>query len=119
MARFSLPLSPTSRSTPPVPPAHAMLTDDPGQGRTKGTGAAVGAVRSPVELRVFGRGRTDPDGHGGRSNPTSSASLGVWPLELQCEPSVDLQVAQQEGPFVESPAPQPAGDFDVALTGVA
>src|SRR5687767_3697527 len=25
-----------------------------------------------------------------------SDSLGVWPLELHCEPSVDVQVAQQE-----------------------
>jgi hypothetical protein len=53
------------------------------------------------------------------SNPTSSASLGVWTLELQYERSVDLQVAQQEGALVESPAPQPAGDFGVALAGVA
>jgi hypothetical protein len=53
------------------------------------------------------------------SSPTSSASLGVWSLELPCEPSVDLQVAQEEGALVESPAPQPAGDFGVALAGVA
>jgi hypothetical protein len=53
------------------------------------------------------------------SNPTSSASLGVWPLVLQCDRSVNLEVAQQEGAFVESPASQPAGDFGVALTGVA
>jgi hypothetical protein len=54
-----------------------------------------------------------------RPDSSRSTSLGVWPLELQCEPSVDLEVAQQEGAFVESPAPQPAGDFGVALTGVA
>jgi hypothetical protein len=40
-------------------------------------------------------------------------------LELQCERSVDLKVAQQEGAFVESLAPQPPGDFGVSLTGVA
>jgi hypothetical protein len=40
-------------------------------------------------------------------------------LELQRERGVDLEMAQQEGGFVESPAPQPAGDFGVALAGVA
>jgi hypothetical protein len=40
-------------------------------------------------------------------------------LELQHERGVDLEVAQQEGAFVEPPAPQPAGDFGVALAGVA
>jgi hypothetical protein len=40
-------------------------------------------------------------------------------LKPQCERSVDLKVAQQEGTFVESPAPQPAGDFGIALAGVA
>jgi hypothetical protein len=54
-----------------------------------------------------------------RPNSSRSTSLGVWPLELQCERSVDLKVAQQEGAFVKSLAPQPAGDFGVALTGVA
>jgi hypothetical protein len=37
----------------------------------------------------------------------------------QGERRVDLQVAQQEGALVEPPAPQPAGDFLVALAGVA
>jgi hypothetical protein len=56
---------------------------------------------------------------GRQTRAGTTSGLGVWPLELQCERSADLQVAQQEGALVESLAPQPAGDFGVALTGVA
>jgi hypothetical protein len=44
---------------------------------------------------------------------------GVRTLELQGEGGVDLEVAQQEGAFVESLAAQPAGDLGVALAGIA
>jgi hypothetical protein len=47
--------------------------------------------------------------YGRRAKPStstiSSASLGVWLLEPDCERSADFQVAQQEGALIESPAP--------------
>jgi hypothetical protein len=58
----------------------------------------------------------------GRLDPLSlrhATSLAVWPLELRCEGGADLEMAQEKGALVESPAPQPAGDFGVALAGVA
>jgi len=39
--------------------------------------------------------------------------------QLRCECRSHLQVAHQEGSLVEPPSSEPAGDFRVALTGVA
>ena len=39
--------------------------------------------------------------------------------ELHCQRRRDSEVAEQEGALVEPFAPQPAGDFVVALAGVA
>src|SRR5215207_3708969 len=83
-------------------------------------GTATVSLGSPISWAPLDRPvRAHPTDVPGTDEFKRSTSLGVWPLELQCERRVDLKVAQQEGPFVESLAPQPAGDFGVALTGVA
>jgi hypothetical protein len=46
---------------------------------------------------------------------SAAGRLAVWRLELPREGGVDLEVAQQEGALVKALAPQPSGDFGVAL----
>ena len=53
-------------------------------------------------------------------NPADDTQIdGRLRAELRSERDADLQVAQQEGPLVKTPSAQPAGDFVVALAGVA
>ena len=83
------------------------------------TAAAIARPMTAIARHHDQRGDEQNPDRAACQRSAVSISLGVWPLELQCERSVDLKVAQQEGAFVKSLAPQPAGDFGVALTGVA